>query len=65
MGNKETGKNNYSLLGMLILLILLYIPLILLSKKLYIATSLYVLLISIWIVWINRTIILKNIKIFF
>lgn len=65
MGNKETGKNNYSLLGMLILLILLYIPLILLSKKLYIATSLYVLLISIWIVWINRNIILKNIKIFF
>lgn len=65
MGNKGTDKNNYSLLGMLILLILLYIPLILLSKKLYIATSLYVLLISIWIVWINRNIIVKNIKIFF
>ncbi|MGM0332008.1 hypothetical protein [Enterococcus sp. AZ050] len=65
MGNKGTDKNNYSLLGMLILLILLYIPLILLSKKLYIATSLYVLLISIWIVWINRNIIVKNTKIFF
>lgn len=63
--NKETGKINYSLLGMLILLILLYIPLILLSKKLYIATSLYVLIISIWIVWINRNIVVKNIKIFF
>lgn len=63
--NKETGKNNYSLLGMLILLILLYIPLTLLSKKLYIATSLYVLIISIWIVWINRNIVVKNIKIFF
>ena len=65
MRNKETGKNNYSLLGMLILLILLYIPLTLLSKKLYIATSLYVLIISIWIVWINRNIVVKNIKIFF
>ncbi|HFP6581184.1 TPA: hypothetical protein ACHJYD_001967 [Enterococcus faecalis] len=65
MGNKGTDKNSYSLLGMLILLILLYIPLILLSKKLYIATSLYVLLISIWIVWINRNIIVKNTKIFF
>lgn len=65
MENKGTDKNNYSLLGMLILLILLYIPLILLSKKLYIATSLYVLLISIWIVWINRNIIVKNTKIFF
>jgi len=65
LGNKGTDKNSYSLLGMLILLILLYIPLILLSKKLYIATSLYVLLISIWIVWINRNIIVKNTKIFF
>jgi hypothetical protein len=65
LGSKGTDKNNYSLLGMLILLILLYIPLILLSKKLYIATSLYVLLISIWIVWVNRNIIVKNTKIFF
>ncbi|GGI65121.1 hypothetical protein ACFQOY_08230 [Enterococcus alcedinis] len=62
---KKPDKNNYSLLNSAVLLVLLYIPVILLSKNLYSVVSIYVILISIFLIRINRKTIIKNINTFF
>lgn len=62
---KETDKNKYSLLKLVVLLILLSIPIILLSKKAYMLVGIYVVSISIWLILVNRITVIKNIEIFF
>ncbi|MGG0528889.1 hypothetical protein [Bacillus pumilus] len=47
---KEIGK----ILNVLIFLIILYVPLYLLSKKLYILASFYFIIIGLWRLWIKR-----------
>lgn len=62
--NNKTKKENPSLINLVIIFILMYIPLFLMSKRLYVLVSIYVVLISGYLIWVNWKTIKKNIKSF-
>lgn len=69
MERKDSVENRNSLLNLAIPIIfpiiLMYILAFLLSKKLYMLVSIYVLLISMWLIWVNRKTIARNVRFFF
>lgn len=65
MERNYSAENRYSLLNLAIIIILMYIPAFLLSKELHMLVSIYVVLISVWLIKMNRKTIARNVRFFF